>query len=170
MSAKEKSIHSQGLVSVLKELHDELDTAVLKAYGWSDLNPTTDSQELLTRLLTLNAERAADEEKGTIHWLRPDFQNPQNPLSNQERTMQVQQALEVDMPPQIQSVNNSNLSDQRSPWPATLPEQISAVAQLLTRATTALTLPQIEATFKGKGPWKKSLPVLLQTLEALGRA
>ena len=170
LSIKEKSIHQQGLVSILKELHDELDTAVLKAYGWSDLNPVTDSQALLTRLLTLNAERAADEEKGTIHWLRPDFQNPQNQLSNNERTMQVQQALEVDLPPNNQSVNDSNLSAQTSPWPATLPEQISAVAQLLTHATTALTLPQIEAAFKGKGPWKKSLPVLLQTLEALGRA
>ena len=27
-----------------------------------------------------------------------------------------------------------------------------------------------EAHFKGRGPWKKSLPTLLQTLEALGRA
>jgi len=33
-----------------------------------------------------------------------------------------------------------------------------------------LSLPAIEARFKGRGPWKKSLPTLLQTLEALGRA
>ena len=30
--------------------------------------------------------------------------------------------------------------------------------------------PAIEARFKGRGPWKKGLPTLLQTLEALGRA
>ena len=35
---------------------------------------------------------------------------------------------------------------------------------------TPLTLPAIEARFKGRGPWKKGLPTLLQTLEALGRA
>ena len=33
LTAKEKPIHTQGLVSVLKELHDELDAAVLAAYG-----------------------------------------------------------------------------------------------------------------------------------------
>jgi hypothetical protein len=37
-------------------------------------------------------------------------------------------------------------------------------------STPAPTLPAIEARFKGRGPWKKSLPTLLQTLEALGRA
>ena len=36
LSAKERSIHEQGLVSVLRQLHDELDLAVLDAYGWSD--------------------------------------------------------------------------------------------------------------------------------------
>ena len=33
LTAKEKTIHTQGLVGVLKELHDELDAAVLQAYG-----------------------------------------------------------------------------------------------------------------------------------------
>lgn len=28
----------------------------------------------------------------------------------------------------------------------------------------------VEASFKGKGPWKKGLPRILDTLEALGRA
>ena len=39
LNAKEKVIHEQGLVSVLKALHDELDAAVLAAYGWSDIAP-----------------------------------------------------------------------------------------------------------------------------------
>ena len=55
-------------------------------------------------------------------------------------------------------------------WPSALPEQMRAVAQLLASATTALTLVHIEAHFKGKGPWKKGLPRILETLEALGRA
>src|SRR5690606_39371115 len=37
LTAKEKTIHGQGLVSVLRELHDELDRAVFAAYGWDDL-------------------------------------------------------------------------------------------------------------------------------------
>ena len=56
------------------------------------------------------------------------------------------------------------------PWPASLPEQVRAVAQVLAHASAALPLPAIEARFKGRGPWKKSLPRILETLEALGRA
>ncbi|WP_205755123.1 class I SAM-dependent DNA methyltransferase [Azotobacter chroococcum] len=37
LNAKEKLIHSQGLVSLLRELHDKLDRAVFAAYGWDDL-------------------------------------------------------------------------------------------------------------------------------------
>lgn len=56
------------------------------------------------------------------------------------------------------------------PWPSTLPEQVRAVAQLLAASPAPLALPTIEAAFKGKGPWKKGLPRILETLEALGRA
>ena len=38
LTAKDKTIHEQGLVSVLQTLHDELDAAVLEAYGWADLS------------------------------------------------------------------------------------------------------------------------------------
>lgn len=45
-----------------------------------------------------------------------------------------------------------------------------AVADALAASPIPLTLPAIEARFKGRGPWKKGLPTLLQTLEAVGRA
>ena len=61
MAAKEKAIHEQGLVSVLRQLHDELDAAVADAYGWPvDLT----DEEILARLVALNAERAAEEAQG----------------------------------------------------------------------------------------------------------
>jgi hypothetical protein len=37
LDAKDMLIHTQGLVSVLKSLHDDLDAAVLAAYDWHDL-------------------------------------------------------------------------------------------------------------------------------------
>ena len=37
LGAKDRQVHEQGLVSVLRQLHDELDAAVLAAYGWADL-------------------------------------------------------------------------------------------------------------------------------------
>ena len=63
-----------------------------------------------------------------------------------------------------------NTKTAQQPWSSTLPLQVSATAQLLASAGTALSLSEIEARFKGKGPWKKGLPRILETLEALGRA
>ena len=39
LTPKEMLTHTNGLVSVLAELHDRLDALVLEAYGWSDLAP-----------------------------------------------------------------------------------------------------------------------------------
>lgn len=84
-TAKEKQIHSAGLVGVLKTLHDELDAAVLQAYGWADVQPGLAASpnspefanaryELLLRLVALNAQRAGEEARGMVRWLRPAFQ------------------------------------------------------------------------------------------------
>ena len=55
-------------------------------------------------------------------------------------------------------------------WPASLPKQVRALAQVLASHSGALTVPEIEARYKGRGPWKKSLPRILETQESLGRA
>jgi hypothetical protein len=172
LTAKEKTIHQDGLVSVLKELHDELDAAVLSAYG---LAPGLSGDALLTQLVALNAQRAAEEKTGHIRWLRPEFQNPQSPvasktLSNQELLPPVVTGLQADLTLNSPSQGIPEASATLQPWPNTLPEQVRALAQILASSTSPLALPQIEARFKGKGPWKKGLPRILETLEALGRA
>jgi hypothetical protein len=58
----------------------------------------------------------------------------------------------------------------RAAWPATLPEQVAAVARVLADSPVALTQDDIAARFTGKGPWKRRLPEILETLAALGRA
>jgi hypothetical protein len=63
LTPKERVIHEQGLVSVLKQIHDELDAAVFEAYGWP---ATLSDEEILERLVALNKERAAEEAKGLI--------------------------------------------------------------------------------------------------------
>ncbi|MCP5559977.1 MAG: hypothetical protein H7A55_19685 [Verrucomicrobiaceae bacterium] len=52
-------------------MHDDLDAAVFAAYGWP---ATLTDAEILERLVALNAQRAAEEARGIIHWLRPDYQ------------------------------------------------------------------------------------------------
>ena len=34
LTDKDRKIHDQGLVSVLRQIHDEIDAATLEAYGW----------------------------------------------------------------------------------------------------------------------------------------
>lgn len=58
---------------IVRDLHDRLDRAVADAYGWpADLG----ADEIVARLVALNAERAAEEAAGHVRWLRPDYQNP----------------------------------------------------------------------------------------------
>ncbi len=179
MTAKEKAIHEMGLVSVLKSLHDELDAAVLAAYGWQDLLPSPaggrgvggeGDETLLERLVALNAERAAEEANGQVRWLRPAFQHPEQPQP-------VQAEMGLSRPTHSEAAKEGGTSpsppradQQRHPWPSTLPEQVAAVARVLAEARAPLAEADLAARFTGKGPWKKRLPQLLDTLVALGRA
>jgi len=186
LTAKGKAIHTQGLVGVLKDLHDELDAAVLQAYGWADLHAgASDTPELLERLVALNARRAAEEQAGTVRWLRPEFQSPATPshpetLQNQELPAQEPRGLQADLALNVPVEEPKSAKPRKGAsatasvavqaWPATLPEQVRAVAAVLASANAALPLDALEARFKSRGAWKKSLPRILETLEALGRA
>jgi hypothetical protein len=150
---------------------------VLAAYGWSDLAvPLTDvarqetaRETLLARLVALNAERAAEEARGLIRWLRPEFQHPQPPSGEARQT-----AISIDDTPgtkQDAPARDATPENAitRAPWPATLPEQVAAVARLLAESPAPLSAADLAAHFTGKGPWKKRLPQIIDTLEALGR-
>ena len=180
LTAKERIVHEQGLASVLKELHDELDAAVFAAYGWSDLAPrlvgrpgaTTPlpdkpadqaeaEEELLTRLVTLNAERAAEEARGLVRWLRPEFQKP--------AAIRAPEQTELDTETEETAVEIVAVAAQKRAWPPALPDQVRTVAQVLAEVKQPLTMDELAARFTGRGPWKKRLPQVLATLEAVGR-
>jgi hypothetical protein len=194
LNAKEKVIHERGLVAVLKTLHDELDRAVLDAYGWSDLAPLLEAANgnapqprsfpaaagevaktmsrddcklaldnaLLDRLVALNAERAAEEKRGLIRWLRPEFQIPASGLPQ----AQAPEQFEIDTG---EAIAVATRPGARRAWPAVLPEQVKAVAEVLNAAHAPLTDDAIAACFTGRGPWKKRLPQIIDTLVAVGR-
>lgn len=183
LSAKERIIHEQGLVSVLRQLHDEIDAAVLDAYGWGDLHtllqiahgnstaPEGSSRDeakrafdeaILERLVALNAERAAEEARGQIRWLRPEFQNP-------EATAQSEQA-EFDTDTDDDTAVAAPIAIKSRPWPKDAIDQVRAVAELLDAAVTPLSLDNITDQFTGRGAWKKRVPAILDMLVALGRA
>src|SRR5262249_41561034 len=118
LSDKEQRIHDQGLVSVLRQLHDHLDAAVFAAYGWPLI--LTDA-EILERLVALNAERAKEEASGLIRWLRPEYQNPTG-----ARTEQTTLAI-----PTLNSQPSTLNSKRKLPWPKTLSERVKVVSTLL---------------------------------------
>ena len=186
LSPKERSIHEQGLVSVLRQLHDELDEAVLTAYGWGDLveplriahgtlaAPEGTTREdakrafdeaILERLVALNAQRAAAEARGEILWLRPEFQNPEASRAPEQHGFEATAHDSDDDGPAIASP----AAAKPMPWPKDTVDQVRAVADVLDSSLVPLTIDDIAARFTARGPWKRRLPQLLAMLAALGR-
>jgi hypothetical protein len=180
LSGKEKLLHEHGLVAVLRSLHDELDAAVLQAYGWTDLQSaladhrpagaearTAAVETLLERLVALNARRAAEEAAGTVRWLRPEFQARASAGQGTQAGLDV---VPEDEAVAAESAAAPAAPVTRRPWPAGLPEQIKAVAELLAASPQPLALADLESRFQARGRWRERLPVILDTLTALGRA
>jgi hypothetical protein len=127
LSEKDKALHDAGLVSVLRQLHDDLDAAVFDAYGW----PTTlTDEEILEKLVALNAERAAEERTGLVRWLRPEFQNP----TGTGAATQGDLAVEAD---DASEDPTPAAASAAAPWPKKPAEQFVVVRFLLTTNCTA---------------------------------
>ncbi len=249
LTAKERVIHEHGIVSVLRQLHDEIDAAVLDAYGWSDLLPllrramgldannATHSGEaasvgappgasfssgaasaeespsapknglpavasfsdmppksiapkrgqapggaptgdlgnmdredarrafdeaILERLVALNAERAAEEARGLVRWLRPEFQNPTSTSAPEQ--------AQLDTDSDDDSAAAIPATFKPAAWPKDAIEQVRAVADTLAASPIPLNVDELATRFRARGAWKKRLPQLLEMLVTLGRA
>lgn len=160
LTAKERVIHDKGLVSVLRQLHDDLDTAVFDAYGWP--HDLTDAQ-ILERLVKLNAERAAEEAKGLIRWLRPEFQAAGE---NKRKPTQVS-LLPTGEEAEAPAGAGKGKKPAKVAWPKALPEQIAAIRTLLASGD-ALSVKAAAAAFARAD--KEDVAASLDALVALGLA
>ncbi len=177
LTAKEKTIHEQGLVSLLRELHDELDRAVFAAYGWDDLaaqlvgkpgatTPLPDKpeaqaeaeEELLCRLVALNSERAAEEARGHIRWLRPEYQNPSAAVAPEQSEADLDDTTDFESVPAAAAVTG------KLTWPKQMREQVAAVRHALSQSP--LPADTLAAQFK-RSP-KVAVQAVLDALEELG--
>ena len=170
LTAKEKQIHEKGLVSVLKQIHDELDAAVFDAYGWP--HDLTD-QEILERLVALNHERAEEEKNGLIRWLRPEFQNP----SGGKSSVQPELELEGDSEDEDETEEPTGKAGAKkkpakaatkADWPKKLPEQVATVRQSLQDNKGPTTSEAIAKRFKSVKA--DTVEELLDTLVLIGQA
>jgi hypothetical protein len=89
----ERAQRMRARVDIIADLHDRLDAAVATAYGWPG---HLSDDEMVSRLVALNAERAAEERRGIVLWLRPEFQQERAgtiPLEKKREAEQVFAAL-----------------------------------------------------------------------------
>jgi hypothetical protein len=174
LSEKEKLIHDQALVSTLRQLHDDLDAAVAAAYGWPW--PLTDA-EILERVVALNSARAAEEAKGTVRWLRPDYQQPLFAGEKQSALgLDGAEAAGAGLPRDgvRRSAVAKAMADKKAAakkktaWPKTLADRVRAVEQALAAEEKPATAAELAARFsRAKAP---DILEILQTLVTLGRA
>ena len=138
LTEAERDIHDRGLVTLIRQHHYAIDAAVAKAYRWGEewTAGTLTDEDILLRLVALNKERAAEEAKGLIRWLRPNFQAPAY-AAPVDDTLDLGEAAAV-------------LPDNVVSWPLTLPEQVSAVQSVLASAPAPMAPQDIARAFKGK--------------------
>ncbi len=157
LSDKEKALHERALIGTLKQLHDDLDAAVAEAYGW----PWPMSvAEILERVVALNKERAAEEARGLIRWLRPDYQNPTGQSKAQGR-------LDLGEVGGQKAEVGKKKKPAKQPWPKKLAEQVRAVENVLT-IEGPLPAEKIAKHFL-RAP-AATVQEILDTLRTLGRA
>lgn len=161
LSAKERDIHEKGLVAILRQLHDELDAAAAKAYGWPVDLPEA---EILARLVALNQARAEEEKTGVVRWLRPEYQC-------RDKSKPVKQAklgIEIDAKPKMKGGKPAKRLAKVVPriWPAALPEQFQAVRSVLATLGGTATAEQVARTY-ARAPRAK-VQEILETLAAQG--
>ena len=183
LDEKEKVIHDQGLVSLLKQIHDEIDRVVLEAYrrrGFQPLSlndekrqdasstPIADrlargdeelEQAILQHLVDLNHKRAAEEAAGIIRYLRPDFQDPRNTQAEVSQKG-------LDLPKAKAAVATAKVG--KMTWPKELPAKVALVLELLPE--TGNDSEALDRVF-GRASQKRRTEIeeVLTTLKALGQ-
>ncbi len=118
--------------------------------------------ETLERLVALNAERAAEEQRSVIHWLRPEYQArpPAVGTKQSELTLPEAQPRKPAKPKAIRKTKTA--------WGKTLVERVQAVEAALHAAPGPVTPADLATQFTRAKP--EDVAEILETLATLGRA
>ncbi|GGK48462.1 type IIL restriction-modification enzyme MmeI [Salinarimonas ramus] len=181
LTPAEIDVKDAGFVSILKDLHDAIDRAVFAAYGWEDLaerlvgrpgatmpadvlppGQAQAEEELLTRLVALNRERAEEEAAGRVRWLRPEFQIPRLGGRLPEPVQEILPDMDV-VPIPVAA---------RPRWPTDGLDQIRLVRDVLARAPAPVRIETIAVSFDGRANAhrRRRVAAVLETLVATGSA
>jgi hypothetical protein len=157
LDERDRSIFDDGLVLIMKELHDRLDVTVAEAYGWpADLS----DDEILAKLVALNKERANEERRGLVRWLRPDYQIPRF-AKGVDRQAAKEEGAQV-------AAELIAAVEQKPSFPSGAVEQTAAVFAALAAASGPLDAKGLAAQFKRTKTTERKVGEVLASLARLG--
>ena len=157
LSDADEAIKTQGLVLIVRELHDQIDALVAQAYGWP---ATLADDDILARLVQLNAERAQEEQRGLIRWLRPAYQRPRAGIIDAQAAAETGAQLSVPLPLEIKA--------QKPLLPASDLERTAAVFTALMAASTPLDAASLARRFRQGAKAEPDIARILASLSRLG--
>ncbi|MCA6577409.1 MAG: class I SAM-dependent DNA methyltransferase, partial [Pseudanabaena sp. M085S1SP2A07QC] len=109
---KDREYNNKALVSTLKQIHDELDNAVLEAYGWEDLILSSPSSQVGVR--DLSSPPSQGGVRGGSLPQSEELYPPQSPLSRGE-------AIDLSSPPSQGGVRGGSLPQSEELYPPQSP-------------------------------------------------
>ena len=154
LTAAEADVKARGRVLILKDLHDQIDRATADAYGWP--HDLTDEQ-ILEKLVALNAERAKEEAAGHVRWLRPDYQIPRF-----AKGVAAQKSGELDLGATVVAIDKGLPA-----FPKDKGEQVMAIRAVLQASGRPMDATSVSRAFRGGG--KKIEQRVVQALNTLVR-
>lgn len=155
LNPQDETIKTRGLVLILKELHEKLDDLVLEAYGWPK---NLADEKILENLVALNKERAEEERRGLIRWLRPDYQRARAGIAP-EPAKPAEEQIEAQLVVAAEKA-------QKPLFPKDDVERTAAVLALLMRAASPLDANAIATSFRQGA---KITPAVARILSASAR-
>ncbi len=124
-----------------------------------------------SRLVALNHERAAEEKRGLIRWLRPEYQR-----GGDHRSPSPPEAIQPHLTgTEPADLSKSNIQNPTSipPWPDRLPEQVAILRKLIGGYDKSVVTPDAEALsgLFGRKNKKRTEQIegILETLKGLGQ-
>lgn len=135
LSTSERAVHTSAACGSLREMHDELDRLVAEAYGWPESMTTANA---LTKLVALHDERAGEEGRGHVRWLRPSYQQSHFAVAELAVAPEMELGLQAHV---------ATKSAMKLVWPAAVLNQIALLRSVL--VVEPLTAKQLTKRVKG---------------------
>ena len=130
---------------------------MFEAYGWP---ATLTDEQILENLVALNHERAAEEKRGHVRWLRPDYQIPRFGKALDKMAAKEEQ-FEAEL-------GIAAVGAKKGTFPADAVGQTAAVFAALASAKDRITVDDIAAGYRKSKTLDQKIGSVLESLVRLG--